>query len=49
MIPVEGLARHVSQTRDELSIETLRLKAADEAETGTVRIRAASALGKLWM
>lgn len=44
MIAVDGLARAATTLRDPLSIETLRLKAADESEPGFVRVKAASAL-----
>lgn len=44
MIAVDGLARAATTLGDPLSIETLRLKAADETEPGFVRVKAASAL-----
>jgi hypothetical protein len=47
MIAVEGLARAATTLRDPLSIETLRLKAADETEPGFVRVKAASALREI--
>ncbi|MBK8596804.1 MAG: HEAT repeat domain-containing protein [Holophagales bacterium] len=47
MIAVDGLARAATTLRDPLSIETLRLKAADETEPGFVRVKAASALREI--
>ena len=47
MLAVEGLARAATTLRDPLSIETLRLKAADETEPGFVRVKAASALREI--
>jgi hypothetical protein len=47
MIAVEGLAKAATGLRDPLSIETLRLKAADETEPGFVRVKAASALREI--
>lgn len=47
MIAVDGLARAAATLRDPLSIETLRLKAADETEPGFVRVKAASALREI--
>ena len=47
MIAVDGLAKAATSLRDPLSIETLRLKAADETEPGFVRVKAASALREI--
>ncbi len=47
MIAVDGLARAATTLRDPLSIETLRLKAADQTEPGFVRVKAASALSSI--
>ena len=47
ILAVEGLAKAASALRDRLSIETLREKAGDEAETGYVRVKAASALREI--
>ena len=43
----ERPARAAPPLRDPLSIETLRLKAADQTEPGFVRVKAASALREI--
>ncbi len=47
MIAVEGLAKAAATLRDRTSIETLQEKANDERESGYVRVKAASALGRM--
>lgn len=46
---VEGLAKTAARLRDPATIATLRERAADPAEAGFVRVRAATALGSLSM
>jgi HEAT repeats len=47
MIAVEGLAKAAVTLKDRPSIETLQEKANDERENGYLRVKAASALGRL--
>ena len=47
MIAVEGLAKAAVTLRDRPAIETLQEKANDERESGYLRVKAASALGRL--
>jgi len=47
MIAVEGLAKAAVTLKDRPSIETLQEKANDERESGYLRAKAASALGRL--
>jgi hypothetical protein len=47
MIAVEGLAKAAVTLRDRPSIEILQEKANDERESGYLRVKAASALGRL--
>jgi hypothetical protein len=47
MIAVEGLAKAAVTLKDRPSIETLQEKANDERESGYLRVKAASALGRL--
>lgn len=47
MIAVEGLAKAAVTLKDRPAIETLQEKANDERESGYLRVKAASALGRL--
>ena len=47
IIAVEGLAKAAEAMKDRVAIETLQEKANDEHESGYVRVKAASALGRL--
>ena len=47
ILAVEGLAKAAETLKDRQAIETLQEKANDERESGYVRVKAASALGRL--